>query len=199
MTAAKDLFIIAVDPDRSVGQGDLSLALAGAELIDLLSSAHTVTLDGDLIVPGRQSPDDRLLGEAWSALAGQAPYERVEDWLWRRGHDLSAAYQTALEEEGLLHQQRRGRSAFGAERVEPVDSPARRQALSRWADSEPVLVALASAVGIRDGQSEDEPDIDDEAVTTVLVAVNDAVMELEAERQKRAIENTAFANLWRGP
>ncbi|MEU1487156.1 GPP34 family phosphoprotein [Streptomyces sp. NPDC005752] len=200
MTAAKDLFIIAVDPDRSVGQGDLSLALAGAELIDLISSAHAVTLDGDLIVPGRQSaPDDRLLAEAWSALAGQAPYERVEDWLWRRGHDLSAAYQAALEEEGLLHQQRRGRSTLGAERVEPVDSPARRQALSRWADNEPVLAALASAVGIRSERSEDEPDLDDEAVTTVLVAVNDAVMELEAERQKRAIENTAFANLWRGP
>ncbi|KPC80710.1 MULTISPECIES: GOLPH3/VPS74 family protein [Streptomyces] len=200
MTTATDLFIISVDLDHSVGQGDLSLALAGAELIDLISSASDVTLDGDLIVPGGPAaPADRLLAGAWSVLDGQAPYERVEDWLWRRGHDLSAAYQTALEENGLLRQQRRGRSPFGAERVELADSPSRSRALSRWAASEPVLVALASAVGIRSEPSEDEPSLDDEAVTTVLVAVNDAVMELEAERQKRAIENTAFANLWRGP
>lgn len=38
----------------------------------------------------------------------------------------------------------------------------------------------------------------DDAVTTVLAAVNDAVMELEAVRQRRSIENAAFANLWRG-
>ena len=37
MTTAKDLFIIAMDSGQepAVGQGDLSLALAGAELIDL--------------------------------------------------------------------------------------------------------------------------------------------------------------------
>ncbi|MFD4834115.1 GPP34 family phosphoprotein, partial [Streptomyces uncialis] len=40
MTTAKDLFIISLDPvaERSVGQGDLSLALAGAELIDLIGA-----------------------------------------------------------------------------------------------------------------------------------------------------------------
>ncbi|MYX63583.1 GPP34 family phosphoprotein, partial [Streptomyces sp. SID8382] len=32
---------------------------------------------------------------------------------------------------------------------------------------------------------------------TVLAAVNDAVMELEAERQRRAIEEAAFDNVWR--
>ncbi|WP_457757775.1 GPP34 family phosphoprotein [Streptomyces mirabilis] len=47
MTTARDLLITAmdVDPDRPVGQGDLSLALAGAEVIDLLA-ADAVHLDG---------------------------------------------------------------------------------------------------------------------------------------------------------
>jgi hypothetical protein len=40
--------------------------------------------------------------------------------------------------------------------------------------------------------------VTDDEVTTVLAAVNDAVMELEAVRQRRSIENAAFANLWRG-
>lgn len=56
MTTAKDLFIIALhlgSPDRPVGQGDLSLTLAGAELIDLVS-AGAITLDGDRIVPDRE-------------------------------------------------------------------------------------------------------------------------------------------------
>lgn len=54
-------------------------------------------------------------------------------------------------------------------------------------------------MGIDDERSDDEPGLDDEAVTTVLAAVHDAVMELEAVRQKRNIESAAFANLWRGP
>ncbi|MER5472983.1 GPP34 family phosphoprotein [Streptomyces sp. NPDC002935] len=200
MTTARDLFIITMDrePDRSVGQGDLSLALAGAEVIDLLAD-EVLTLDGDRMVPARQpATDDRLLGEAASAVLPQAPYERVEDWLWRRGRDLSAAYQTDLEQAGLLTRQRRGRLPFGANRMELVDSPARSRAMHRWAADEPVLVALAAVVGIPAEQSDDTPAVDDEAVTTVLVAVHDAVMELEAVRQRRAIENAAFANIWRG-
>ncbi|MFF4101839.1 GPP34 family phosphoprotein [Streptomyces sp. NPDC001903] len=201
MTTAKDLFIIAMDPqpNHSVGQGDLSLALAGAELIDLIG-AQVVTLDGDSIVPGGPSaPDDRLLGEASAALRRQVPYERVEDWLWRRGRDLAAAYQTALEADGELTAGRGGRSLFGAERVELVDSPARRQARNRWEADEPVLAALAAVVGVQKGSSEEELDLDDEAVTTVLAIVNDAVMELEAVRQRRSIEKAAFANVWRAP
>lgn len=202
MTTAKDLFIIAMDaePDRSVGQGDLSLALAGAELLDLIGS-QAVSLDGDRIVPeGQPAPlDDPLLGEASSALTRQAPFERVEDWLWRRGRDLSAAYQSALEEDGRLTRGRRGRLPFGPERLELVDSPARRDALSRRERREPVLTALVAAVGMGGEQSGDEPDLDDEATTTVLAIVNDAVMELEAVRQRRSIENAAFANIWRGP
>ncbi|RPK54572.1 hypothetical protein EES43_28780 [Streptomyces sp. ADI96-02] len=201
MSRAKELFIIAVDPgpEQAVGQGDLSLALAGAELIDLVE-AEVVTVDGDRIVPGgRATPGDRLLGEAAEGLIRQPPYERIEDWLWRRGRDLSAAYRAALEEDGELTRKRSGRRPFGSERVEPVDTPTRRRAAERWEAKEPVLADLASAVGVDAGRSDDEPGFDDDAVTTVLAAVHDAVMELEAVRQRRTIENAAFANLWRGP
>ncbi|GGZ98439.1 GPP34 family phosphoprotein [Streptomyces subrutilus] len=201
MTTAKDLFIIAMAPrpDRSVGQGDLSLALAGAELIDLLG-AGALTLDGERIVPGPgPATGDRLLDGAARALDRQAPYERIEDWLWRRGRDLAALYQTALEEEGQLTRERHGRSPFGAERLQLADSPARGRALERWADGDPVLVALAAVVGVGGGPDGDAPVPEDEAVTAVLALVNDAVMELEAVRQRRSIEKAAFANLWRGP
>ncbi|MFD9502518.1 GPP34 family phosphoprotein [Streptomyces sp. NPDC060035] len=201
MTTAKDLFIIAMDPtpEHAVGQGDLSLALAGAELIDLLG-AGAVTVDGDRIVPGGPPiSDDRLLSEAAARVTRQPPYERIEDWLWRRGRDLSAAYQAVLEEDGELTRKRSGRLPFGSEHVEPVDTPSRRRAADRWEKKEPVLAALASVVGIDGGRSDDEPGLGDEAVTTVVAAVHDAVMELEAVRQRRAIENAAFANLWRGP
>lgn len=201
MTTAKDLFTIATDPGakNSVGQGDLSLALAGAELIDLIG-AEAVTVDGDRIVPGMPpAQDDRLMGEAVAALVRQEPYERIEDWLWRRGRDLSAAYQTALEEAGELTPKRGGLLSFGSERVEAADTPARRRAAERWEDREPVLAALASAVGIEGDDADEEPGFDDEAVTTVVAIVHDAVMELEAVRQRRSIENAAFANVWRGP
>jgi hypothetical protein len=199
VTTAKDLFIIAIDLKRSVGPSDLSLALAGAELIDLIG-AGTVAVDGDRIVPGGAPMlDDRLMGEAAAGLTRQAPYERIEDWLWRRGRDLSATYQAALEKNGELKPLHSGRLSFGTERVEPADTPARRRAADRWKEKEPVLAALASVVGIDDERSDDEAGLDDEAVTTVVAAVHDAVMELEAVRQRRTIESTAFANLWRGP
>ncbi|MFB7592263.1 GPP34 family phosphoprotein [Streptomyces sp. NPDC056169] len=201
MTTAKDLFIIAIGrprPDHVVGQGDLSLALAGAELIDLIS-AGAITLDGDHIVPGGPPTlDDPLLGEAAAQLTRQAPYERIEDWLWRRGRDLSTVYQTTLEEAGDLTRKRSSRLSFGSGSMETVDTPSSRRAADRWDEEEPVLAALASVVGIGDGRSDDEPDLADEAVTNVVATVHDAVMELEAVRQRRTIENAAFANLWRG-
>ncbi|MFG3405334.1 GPP34 family phosphoprotein [Streptomyces sp. NPDC048142] len=202
MTTAKDLFIIAMapEPEHTVGQGDLSLALAGAELLDLVG-AGAIAVDGDLIVPGGSTvPDDRLLGEAAARITRKPPYERIEDWLWRRGRDLSATYQDALEEDGELTQKRSGRLPFGPKRVELVDTPARRRAVARREEAEPVLAALASVVGIGGGRSDDdEPRLDDETVTTVVATVHEAVMELESVRQRRTIENTAFANVWRGP
>ncbi|MFF2009666.1 GPP34 family phosphoprotein [Streptomyces sp. NPDC058195] len=199
MTTAKDLFIIVMDLEHSVGQGDLSLALAGAELVDLIG-AGAIAVDGDRVVPGEPpTPDDRFLAEAAAGLTRQAPYERIEDWLWRRGEDLAAAYQAGLEESGELQPRRSGRLSFGPERVELADTPARRRAADRWKEKEPVLAALVSVVGIDDERSDEETGLDDEAVTTVVAAVHDAVMELEAVRQRRNIENAAFANLWRGP
>ncbi|MEW1638978.1 GPP34 family phosphoprotein [Streptomyces sp. NPDC093801] len=201
MSTAKDLFVITTDPkaERPVGQGDLSLALAGAELIDLIE-AGLVTLDGDRIVPGgTATPTDPLLAEAASVLTRHTPYERVEDWLWRRGRDLAATYLTALEAEGQLVRTRGGRSPFGADRVEPADTPERRRALDRRERAEPVLAVLATAVGLDDPRPATLPEAapGDEAVTTVLAVVHDAVMELEAVRQRRSIEKAAFANVWR--
>ncbi|WP_228992463.1 GPP34 family phosphoprotein [Streptomyces sp. DH8] len=202
MTTAKDLFVIALDPapERAVGQGDLSLALAGAELLDLLE-AGTVTVDGDLVVPGGSSaPEDRLLAAAAAGITRQPPYERVEDWLWRRGRDLAAAYQDALEEDGELTRKRSGLLPFGPKEVELVDTPARRRAVARREEGDPVLASLAAAVGLDgEGPEDDGPGVGDETVTTVVAAVHEAVMELEAVRQRRTIENTAFANVWRGP
>src|SRR5262249_41535006 len=79
---------------------------------------------------------------------------------------------------------------------ELVDSAARRRATERLAEGEPVLLALAVAAGVRDESA--EPDFDDDAVTTVLAAVGDSVMELEAVRQRKQIEDAAFDNVWRG-
>ncbi|MER8234926.1 GPP34 family phosphoprotein [Streptomyces sp. NPDC094049] len=231
MTTAKDLFLSAMEPEpgRSVGQGDLSLALAGAELIDLIG-AGAVTVDGDRVVPGGAwAPDDPLLRQAVAEVDREAAPEPIEDWLWRRGRGLSATYQEALEAGGELIRKRDRRSPFGAGHVEPADTPARVRAADRRREGEPVLASLASAVGIGgsdglpeepddgtgvgiggddldgDGTGADDsglvdsgPDLGDDAVTAVVARVHDAVMELEAVRQRRAIEGSAFANLWRG-
>lgn len=202
MTTPRDLLIIAMDAEsgRAVEQGDLSLALAGAEAIDLLA-AGAIGLDADRIVPASQPPalTDPLLDGAAASLVGEAPYESVEDWLWRRGRGLSTAYRAALEEEGqLVRQRRRGISSFRAGDLVVADSPARRRAADRWAADDPALVALAQAVGISGERTGDSPDVSDDAVAAVLAAVNDALVELASVRQRRSIENTAFDNIWRG-
>ncbi|MFF0222220.1 GPP34 family phosphoprotein [Streptomyces sp. NPDC004629] len=201
MTTPRDLLIVALDPaaDRSVGQGDLSLALAGAELIDLLR-AEAIGLDGDRIVPGLPlGMGDPLLDEAVSALARERPYESVEDWLWRRGRDLAAAYLHALEAAGEGGGRRRGRRlSLRTDRTRLGDTAERGRAAERWTAREPVLAALGAAVGLREEQAGGTAGLAD-AVVTVLAAVNDAVVELEAVRQRRSIEAAAFDNIWRAP
>ncbi|MFG2092376.1 GPP34 family phosphoprotein [Streptomyces sp. NPDC048612] len=221
MTTPRDLLIVAMDREsgRPLERGDLSLALAGAELIDLLG-AEAVRLDGERLVPGyRPAIPDRLLDRAASSLVQQAPYETVDDWLWRRGHGLAAAYLAAFEDEGQLTREHHRWQPFRSDRTVLADSPDRRRAAERWTAHETVLTALAAAAGMEgtddgstgetddgavegtDGGTENggEPEAAGEAVSLVLAAVHDAVRELEAERQRRAIEKAAFDNVWRGP
>ncbi|MFE2736528.1 GPP34 family phosphoprotein [Streptomyces sp. NPDC059349] len=200
MTTARDLAIVALAerPDHPVEQGELSLALAGAEVFDLIE-AKALIVDGDRLVPSAQAPTgDRLLDEAAAALVRQEPYESVEDWLWRRGRGLSSGYVDELEREGLTTRPRGLRNPLRGGRTEPVDSADRRRAEERWAAGEPVLAALAAAAGIRDEPADDAPELAGDAVAAVLAAVGTAVQELQAVRQRRAIEDAAFDNVWRG-
>ncbi|MEU9455551.1 GPP34 family phosphoprotein [Streptomyces sp. NPDC048277] len=200
MTTPRDLFIVTVydAAARPVEQGDLSLALAGAELIDLLD-AGAVALDDELVVPTPAgTTGDRLLDEAVAALKRAAPYESVEDWLWRRGRGLSAAYLAVLEADGTVARQRRRWLPLPTERTELADSPERARAHERWASGEPVLGALAAAVEIKGEAPKDLAAVVSDATVTVVAAVNDAVTELAAVRQRREIEDAAFDNVWRG-
>ncbi|MCT9090153.1 GPP34 family phosphoprotein [Streptomyces sp. ASQP_92] len=203
MTTARDLLIVSMDvttADHSVQQGELSLALAGAELLDL-ADAFVLTLEGDRIVPAPTAPldlADRQLTEAAAALSRQEPYESVEDWLWRRGRGLYAAHLAALEADGGVTPQHRHWLPLRTERKAVADSPDRRAAVERWASGEPVLAALALAARLRDEPVEDLAGRAGDTVVTVVTAVDDAVTELVAVRQRRAIENAAFDNIWRG-
>ncbi|MFC9327376.1 GPP34 family phosphoprotein [Kitasatospora sp. NPDC057015] len=200
MTTPRDLVILALDAalDRPPRQGDLSLALAGAELADLLA-ARSVRLDDERIMPDRPTTTtDPLLDRAASSLLRQPPYESVDDWLWRRGRGLATAYLTAMEAEGQLTRRRRHRTPFGAGELVPADTPERRAATERWASHELVLSVLAVAAGIGDTRAQEEPTGVEDSVLTVLAAVDGAVRELEAVRQRRAIEDAAFDNVWRG-
>ncbi|MBY8880132.1 GOLPH3/VPS74 family protein [Actinacidiphila acidipaludis] len=201
MSTAWDLLIVTKDDAAGtpVDADDLSLALAGAELLDLVDSP-AAALDGDRIVPGPPvTTSDSLLDQAAAALVRQEPYETVDQWLWRRGEKLSSAYTEALETQGYAvrphHRWLPGRS----DRAVLVDSPARERAAERWASGEPVLSVLAAAVGVPGGEAGRPDSVADEDGATVLAAVGNAVTELEAERQRRRIENDAFDNIWRAP
>ncbi|MFI8193524.1 GPP34 family phosphoprotein [Streptomyces sp. NPDC085946] len=199
MGTARDLVIVAMDgaPDRPVAQGDLSLTLAGAEVVDLLRAA-AVTLDGERVVPDpAASPDDPLLARAAAGLPREEPYEPVEEWLWRRGRGLAGEYVSALEAEGLLARPRGSWLPWRSARPVPVESAARRRASHRWAADEPVLLTLAALAGVRDEVPEDVPPPEG-AAQVVCTAVAAAVAELDAVRRRRAVENAAFSNVWRG-
>ncbi|MFD3873245.1 GPP34 family phosphoprotein [Streptomyces sp. NPDC058623] len=201
MTTPRDLLIVTMDmaDGHPAEKGDLSLALAGAEAIDLLGT-RAIRLDGDRLVPDgeRPAPTDRLMAAAASSIVRDEPYESVTDWLWRRGRGLSAVYEAALVEEGLLARQRRRGLSFRAGAPELVESPARRRAVDRWKSEDPVLANLAETVGVHGDRTGDTPDVADEAVATVLAAISDAVVELASVRQRRAIDEAAFDNIWRG-
>ncbi|MGW1326943.1 GPP34 family phosphoprotein [Streptomyces antibioticus] len=205
MTTARDLLFVSLDVPsaRPVERGDLSLALAGAELVDLLD-AGAVALDGDRVVPGTGAPTgDGPLDEAGAALVRQEPYESVEDWLWRRGDGLAAAYAAGLEAEERSGRPRRswlarGRADTSASAQPSADAPDRRHAADRWAAREPVLLGLAAALGIPE-ETAGEPEGLADDTEAVLAAVHGALTELEAVRQRRRIEDAAFDNVWRAP
>lgn len=197
MTTPQDLLIVALDGKLRppLATGGLSLSLAAAELIDLLK-APTIRLDGDRIVPGHPGePTDRLLTEAAASFVMDEPYELVSDWLWRRGKSLAETYAAALEAQGTILR-KHGRLFRGGRRF-LADSPSRHRATTRWAQAEPVLLALAESLGIGRDQTEEPSEITDYAVQTVLASVRTALEELEAERQRRALEQAAFDNIWR--
>lgn len=199
MSTARDLLIMTMDmpSSRPVERGDLSLALAGAELVDLVR-AGGVTLEGERVEP--QPPRaiaDHLLAEA----ADSEAVEPVNEWLWRRGRGLAAAYLAAFEAEGQLTRQRHRRwGVFWTHEMVLVDSPSRRRAANRWAADEPVLAALAATVGITGKRAGDSPEVPDDAAQTVLAAVSDAVAELAGERERRArkLDDAAVTNYRRG-
>ncbi|MFE9675251.1 GPP34 family phosphoprotein [Streptomyces sp. NPDC006259] len=203
MTTAQDLMIVSLDvtPAHPVEQGELSLALAGAELVDLVG-AGVLVLDGDRVTPGAApAPADPLLAEAAASPARREPhepYESVEEWLWRRGRGLASAYAARMEADGTLTRPRGHWFAARSGRSEAVDSPARRRAAERWASGEPVLAGLATTAGVREERGDDFPASLTEPVVTVLAAVGDAVTELTAVRQRRSVEDAAFDNVWRG-
>jgi len=212
MTTARDLVLLALTmpPGELAGQGDLSLALAGAEAIDLLY-AGALRLDGDRVVPVARAATsgDLLLDQAQASLARQEPYETVDDWLWRRAENLLPAYADALERPGLVVRPHGHGFRLLSGKAVPTDSQERHEAEERRASGEPVLVGLLAALGIEDAGSEDagtghlgtegsDSGVLDDAVTTVLAAVGDAVMQLEAVRLRRDVENANFDNVWRG-
>ncbi|MFJ8884574.1 GPP34 family phosphoprotein [Streptomyces sp. NPDC102402] len=199
MTTAQDLSIIAAAPDTDPGvePGDLSLALAGAELIDLID-AGAVTLEGDRLVPGAAPrTEDSSLLDAASALTMRPPHETVEDWLWRRGPELAERYRTALETAGLAAPARSHRHPFRRDRPAETDTAALHRANDRWTAGEPVLAALAAAAGIGEVSDDTLAGLADDQ-GAVLTGVHHAITQLAAERQRRSIEGAAFDNIWRG-
>ena len=197
MTTARDLVLIALTmpPGELTGQGDLSLALAGAEAIDLLRNG-SLRLERDRMVPGPQTASgDPLLDQASASLVRQEPYETVDEWLWRRAEGLVSAYADALERAGLVARSHGHGLRLLSGKAVLTDSQERREAEERRASGEPVLAGLLVALG----QPSDADDgLLDDAVTAVLAAVGDAVVQLEAVRLRRDVENAAFDNVWRG-
>ncbi|MER6441607.1 GPP34 family phosphoprotein [Streptomyces sp. NPDC001185] len=196
MTTPQDLLIVVLDTaaHRTVTPGDLSVGLAGAELIDLLK-APTIWLDDGRIVPGHlPGPAAPLLTQAAASFVMEEPYESVSDWLWRRGDRLTTTYMTALEAQGVLVR-KKGRLLRDGQRV-LTDSPARVRASTRWSQAEPLLRTLAVSLGISGERTKESSFITDYAVQTVLAAVCTALEELQAERQRRIIEQGAFDSLW---
>jgi Golgi phosphoprotein 3 (GPP34) len=215
MTTPQDLLIVTMDVPaaRPVERGDLSLALAGAEAVDLLG-AGAIRVEADRIVPAgpagpgvRGELGDALLDDAAASLVREEPYEPVGEWLWRRGRGLAEAYLDAMEGGGLLARESRRRwKVVRSSQLVLVDCAERRRAHHRWTADEPVLAELATAIGVGDRRTDEASPsggiapVGDAAVATVLLAVTEAVAELSEERRRRAhrLQDAAADNVRRG-
>ncbi|MFF4887740.1 GPP34 family phosphoprotein [Streptomyces nigra] len=199
MTTALGLSALAASPgiDAPPELGDLSLSLAGAELVDLVDLQAVLLNDGRLLPAASPRIQDDLLLEAASTIIRDAPYETVEQWLWRRGRDLAARYRRALEATVSGTPAHSSRRSFRRSRPLPVVPPAVDPALGRMTDGRPVVVALAAAARIVEAADETLGELDpDEAA--VVGAVHQAVTRLAAERQRRSIERVGFDDIARG-
>ncbi|WP_328580809.1 GOLPH3/VPS74 family protein [Streptomyces sp. NBC_00370] len=202
MTTSCDLLLVVMDSAATtpVESGDLSLALAGAELIDL-AAEDCVRLADNRVLPGsRRTGPDGLLDGAVSSMVREAPFETVDEWLWRRGRGLSWRYVDALEADGLLIRPHRHRLLFRGEGRTPADSPVRRAAMERWESGEAVLVRLAHSLGVERERSARPAAPVGDTVHVVVAAVDRALAELADERDKREhrLEDAAADNRQRG-
>ncbi|MFF0478442.1 GPP34 family phosphoprotein [Streptomyces sp. NPDC004284] len=199
MTTARDLalFVLSLPPERAVEQGDLSLALAGAEAVDLLKNG-SLALDGDRMAPrSDRGTGDRLLDQALASAVRQQSWQTIQSWLWRRGKDLAETYARDLERTGRLVRPRGQCLWLGAVRPLRAD-PSERGRVRLLVPGDPVLVALTGFLGIGDFERDTVGDAGgDPSVATVLAAVGEAVTELEAVRLRRGVEAEAFDNMWR--
>ncbi|MFD0053689.1 GPP34 family phosphoprotein [Streptomyces sp. NPDC127168] len=168
---------VALGGDPRIEEGDLSLALAAAELVDL-TEAQAVLLHGDRLLPAaRVETGSPMLIEAASELVRDVPYETVVGWLWRRGSGLAGRYRVAVGDARHLHRQA-------------------AEAMRDWND--PVLAHLAAAAGMRPTPSDEaSADLDHDQIA-ILGEVHQAVTQLAAERQRRSIERGPSEGILRG-
>lgn len=182
-----------VQPDFE--QGDLSLALAGAELIDL-ADLHAVVLMGDRIMPAAAPRREKADRSRFGDRSGR-PHQTVESWLWRRGRDLAARYRVALRATLPEPLARACRHPF--RQAAPAAGPqVLCSATDRLIAGDPVLTHLAAAAGIAEPLPADALDGLDEDEIAVLADIHQAITQLAAERQRRSVERGGFDNLWRG-
>jgi hypothetical protein len=213
MTTPQDLMIVTLDlpASRTVERGDLSLALAAAETIDLLRAGAAALVDGRVVPAaetearpsgGAARSGEVLLGEAARALAAGPDGEPLTEWLWRRGRGLAQTYLDALEADGLLLRERtRGRFRVPrGSRLVLAQSPERRRAAHRAAADEPVLRALGAALALPGGLPPGAEPVTDGEVMAVLRALSRNLAELDVERHRRArrLSEAARTNTRRG-
>ncbi|MER7738319.1 GPP34 family phosphoprotein [Streptomyces sp. NPDC096538] len=199
MTTAHDLAALAAAPgtDPAPDRGDLSLVLAGAELLDL-ADARAVVLGAERITPVVAPHDvDPMLMEAASEITREPPYETVESWLWRRGAGLAARYGAAVEAAEPYRPPRSHRRPF--HRPRPVVSPlVVRHGVDRLRAGDPLFVGLAAAAGMAEAPADVFGSLADDE-TAVLAAIHQAITQLAAERQRRSAQQGAFDNIWQTP